>query len=286
METIKLLSPAKVNLVLNVKGRRPDGYHDLDMVMAKISIYDEVTLSLKPEGISLSCDNSDVPSGSENIAWKAANALIEAKKLETGVHIHIEKNIPMGGGLGGGSANAATVLKGLNSITGDSASMDELMEIGLSLGADVPFFLFEGAVARAEGVGELLSPIDDLPELWMVLINPGVHVPTSAIFSQLNLGLTKTTKNHKIIRFNRDISKVVSLLHNDLELVTFEIYPEVRKAKDLLSRYGAAGTLMSGSGSTVFGVYSDKRAAQVSMTAMQKDLATRGWKSFLASTLS
>lgn len=285
METIKLLSPAKVNLVLNVEGRRPDGYHDLDMVMAKISIYDEVTLSLKPEGISLSCDNSNVPSGSENIAWKAARALIEAKKLETGVHIHIEKNIPMGGGLGGGSANAATVLKGLNSLTGDSASMDELMEIGLSLGADVPFFLFEGAVARAEGVGELLSPIDDLPELWMVLINPGVHVPTSAIFGQLNLGLTKTVKNRRIFRFNRDISKVVSSLHNDLELVTFKTYPDVEKAKDLLCKYGAAGALMSGSGSTVFGVYSDKRAAEDSMSAMQNDLATRGWTSFLASTL-
>jgi len=285
MKTIKLLSPAKINLILNVKGRRPDGYHDLDMVMAKISICDEVSLSLKPEGISLSCDNSDVPSGSENIAWRAARALIEAKKLETGVHIHIEKNIPVGGGLGGGSANAATVLKGLNSLTSDSASMDELMEIGLSLGADVPFFLFEGSVARAEGVGELLSPVEDLPELWMILINPGLHVPTAAIFGRLNLGLTKTTKNHKIIRFNRDISKVVFLLHNDLESVTFKIYPEVEKAKDLLYRYGAAGALMSGSGSTVFGVYSDKRAAEDSMTAMQNDLADMGWKSFFASTL-
>ena len=285
METIKLLSPAKVNLILNVEGRRPDGYHDLDMVMAKISIYDEVSLSLKPESISLSCDNSDVPLGNENIAWKAARALIEAKKLETGVHIHIEKNIPMGGGLGGGSANAATVLKGLNSLTGDSASIDELMKIGLSLGADVPFFLFEGAVARAEGVGELLSPIDDLPELWMVLINPGVHIPTSAIFGQLNLGLTKTGKNRRIFRFNRDISKVVFSLHNDLELVTFKTYPDVEKAKGLLCKYGAAGALMSGSGSTVFGVYSDKRAAEDSMSAMQNDLAAMGWKSFLASTL-
>lgn len=284
METIKLLSPAKVNLLLNVKGKRKDGYHDLEMVMVKISIYDEVTLSLKPEGISLSCDNSDVPLGNENIAWKAANALIEAKKLDTGVHIHLDKNIPMGGGLGGGSSNAATVLKGLNILTGESASQEELMEIGLSLGADVPFFLFEGA-AQAEGVGECLRRIDDLPEIWTVLINPGLHVPTADIFGQLNLGLTKTGKNRRIFRFNRDISKVVSSLHNDLELVTFKIYPDVEKAKGLLCKYGAAGALMSGSGSTVFGVYSDKRAAQVSMSAMQNDLAAMGWKSFLASTL-
>lgn len=284
METLKLLSPAKVNLVLNVKGRRPDGYHELEMVMAKISIYDEITLTLKSEGVSLSCDNSLVPSGSENIAWRAAAALIEAKKLDTGVHIQLSKNIPMGGGLGGGSSNAAAVLQGLNELTGNSAGMDELMEIGLSLGADVPFFLFEGA-AQAEGVGECLSPIDDLPEVWMVLINPGIHVPTATIFGQLNLGLTKTSKNHTIIRFNRDISKVVSLLHNDLESVTFKIYPEVEKAKDLLCRYGAAGALMSGSGSTVFGVYSNKRAAEDSSAAMQKDLAARGWKSFLANTL-
>ena len=119
----------------------------------------------------------------------------------------------------------------------------------------------------------------------MVLINPGVHVPTATIFGQLNLGLTKTSKTHTIIRFNRDIFKVVSLLHNDLESVTFKIYPEVEKAKDLLCRYGAAGALMSGSGSTVFGVYSNKRAAEDSMTAMQKDLARRGWQSFLVSTL-
>lgn len=284
METMKLLSPAKVNLLLNVKGRRTDGYHDLEMVMAKISLYDEVTLSLKKCDVSLSCDNISVPSGSENIAWKAAKALIEAKKLATGVHIHLNKNIPMGGGLGGGSSNAATVLKGLNSLTGNSASMDELMAIGLSLGADVPFFLFEGA-AQAEGVGERLNLIGDLPELWMILINPGIHVPTATIFSQLNLGLTKTAKNHKIIRFNRDISKVVSSLHNDLELVTFKIYPEVEKAKDLLCRYGAAGALMSGSGSTVFGIYSDKSAAELSMVAMQNELATKEWKPFLANTL-
>ena len=285
MEAIKLLSPAKVNLVLNVKSKRTDGYHDLEMVMAKISIFDEITLTLKEGGVSLSCDNSSVPSGSENIAWRAAMALIEAKGLDRGVHIHLHKNIPMGGGLGGGSSNAAAVLKGLNSMTGARATMAELMEIGLSLGADVPFFLFEDAAAMAEGVGELLSPIDDLPQLWMVLINPGLHVQTAAIFGQLNLGLTKTAKNHKIIRFNRDIFRVVSLLHNDLELITFKAYPEVEKAKGLLLRYGAAGTLMSGSGSTVFGIYSDKRAAEDSMSAMQNDLTGRGWKSFLASTL-
>lgn len=285
MEAIKLLSPAKVNLVLNVKGKRADGYHDLEMVMAKISIFDEITLTLKEGGVSLSCDNSSVPSGSENIAWRAAMALIEAKGLDRGVHIHLHKNIPMGGGLGGGSSNAAAVLKGLNSMTGARATMDELMEIGLSLGADVPFFLFEDAAAMAEGVGEILSPIDDLPQLWMVLINPGLHVQTAAIFGQLNLGLTKTAKNHRIIRFNRDIFRVVSLLHNDLELITLKAYPEVEKAKGLLLRYGAAGTLMSGSGSTVFGIYSDKRAAEDSMSAMQNDLTGRGWKSFLASTL-
>ena len=284
MQSIKLLSPAKVNLVLNVKGRRPDGYHDLEMVMVKISIHDEITLTLKEEGVSISCDDCDVPSGSENIAWKAARALIDAKGLDSGVHIGLDKNIPMGGGLGGGSSNVASVLKGLNSLTGNMASLDELMEIGLSLGADVPFFLFDGA-AQAEGVGELLRPVVDLPEVWMVLINPGVHVPTSAIFGRLNLGLTKTAKNHRIIRFNRDISSVVSSLHNDLEPVTFEIYPEVEKVKALLYEYGAAGALMSGSGSTVFGVYSDKGAAENSMAAMQGDLAARGWKSFLASTL-
>ena len=284
METLKLLSPAKVNFILNVKGRRPDGYHELEMLMAKISIYDEITLTLKSEGVSLSCDSSLVPLGSENIACRAAAALIDAKGLDVGVHIRLNKKIPMGGGLGGGSSNAAAVLHGLNELTGNSASLDELMEIGLNLGADVPFFLFEGA-ALAEGIGERLTLVDDLPEVWMILINPEINVPTAEIFTGLNLDLTGSAEKHTIVRFNRDIDGLLSGLHNDLEDVTFKAYPEVREAKDFVCRYGALGALMSGSGSTVFGIYADKRAAELSLVAMEKDLLSRGWTSFLANTL-
>lgn len=284
MKSIELLSPAKVNMSLHVVARRPDGYHDLSMVMTRVSLYDEIKLTLKDRGISLSCDNPSVPKNEENIAWKAAESLIKKKKLETGIHIDIKKRIPMGGGLGGGSSNAASVLMGLNSLTDSRTSSEELIEIGLKLGADVPFFIFKGP-ALAEGVGERLRPIEGLPKLWLILINPGINVPTGEIFGRFNLGLTKEGKNLNITRFNHSLSTVCSNMTNDLENVTFEIYPAVQEAKDLLVRYGAMAALMSGSGSTVFGLYKDRKKAENSLTAMKGDIDNRGWASFLVSSL-
>ncbi|MDH3976213.1 MAG: 4-(cytidine 5'-diphospho)-2-C-methyl-D-erythritol kinase [Deltaproteobacteria bacterium] len=284
MNSIAFLSPAKVNLSLHVVAKRPDGYHELSMIMARVSLYDEVRLTLKDEGISLTCDDPSVPAGEENIAWQAASLLIEEKKLKTGIHIDIRKKIPMGGGLGGGSSNAASVLMGLNSLTGEKAETGELVKMGLSLGADVPFFIFQKP-ALAEGVGEKLVAVEGFPTLWLILINPGIHVPTGEIFSQLNLVLTKEGKNLNITRFNHNLSTVRSNMINDLENVTFEIYPEVREAKRLLLRYGAMAALMSGSGSTVFGLYKNRSKAESSLAAMGGDVVARGWSSFLVNSL-
>ena len=284
MNSIDLLSPAKINLALHVVAKRPDGYHELSMIMARISLYDDIKLTLADEGVSLSCNLSSVPHGEDNIAWKAASTLIREKKLDTGVHIDIRKRIPMGGGLGGGSSNAAAVLMGLNSLTGEKAGKDELMKMGLGLGADVPFFIFQKA-ALAEGVGEKLVEVEGFPQVWLVLINPGIHVPTGEIFGQLNLGLTKEGKNLNITRFNRDLSTVRSIMTNDLENVTFKIYPEVQEAKSLLLKYGAMAALMSGSGSTVFGLYEDRNKAENSLAAMGGDVVARGWSSFLVNSL-
>lgn len=284
MNSIDILSPAKINLSLHVVARRPDGYHELSMIMTRVSLYDDVTLTLQDSGISLSCDRSFVPSGEENIAWRAASALIKEKKLGIGVHIDIKKRIPMGGGLGGGSSNAASVLMGLNRLTGEKAGKEELMNLGLGLGADVPFFIFKEP-ALAEGVGEKLSPVEDFPEIWLILINPGINVPTGEIFKRLNLGLTKEGKNLNITRFNHSLSTVCSNMINDLEDVTFEIYPEVQEAKSLLLRYGAMAALMSGSGSTVFGLYENRSKAERSLAAMGGDVVDRGWSSYLVNSL-
>ena len=284
MKSIKLLSPAKVNLSLHVVAKRPDGYHNLSMIMARVSLYDEIVLTLKKEGISLSCKDLSVPENENNIAWKAAQALIKEKGLKTGVHIDLKKRIPMGGGLGGGSSNAASVLMGLNKLTGSMVTNDELIKIGLNLGADVPFFIFQNP-ALAEGVGEKMSLLEGFPELWLILINPGINVPTGDIFRNLNLGLTKEGKNLNITRFNHSLSKVSENMTNDLENVTFKIYPEVKEAKKLLVKHGAMAALMSGSGSTVFGLYEDRKKAKDSFSIMKRDITARGWAFFLVHSL-
>jgi len=184
------------------------------MIMCRISLFDDVTLELSNNGnVTVDCDNRAVPCGKKNIAWKAANAFKEATEIADGVQISIRKRIPMGGGLGGGSSNAASVLMGLNRLTGNPLSTEELMELGLELGADVPFFIFKKP-ALAEGIGEKLSPVSGLPPLWFVLVNPAIEISTASVFSSLNLRLTKPVETLNITKFNCSLSEVLAILHN------------------------------------------------------------------------
>ncbi len=285
MKTLHLQSPAKVNLRLEVLGKRTDGYHDLKMVMCRISLFDEVNLTLNNDNkITVVCDNESVPCGKDNIAWKAANAFKKATCINNGIHIQIKKRIPMGGGLGGGSSNAATVLLGLDSLTGNTLSKEKLMEMGLKLGADVPFFIYKKP-ALAEGIGERLSPISGLPELSLILVNPAIEISTASIFNSLNLGLTKPIETPNITKFNCSLSEVIAILHNDLEDVTFKKYPEVKMVKEMLHHHGAAGVLMSGSGSTVFSLYLNHEKAETAFTRIKQEAASNGWFAFLAKSL-
>jgi 4-diphosphocytidyl-2-C-methyl-D-erythritol kinase len=284
LNSITTPSYAKINLHLKVLGKRPDGYHDLRMIMTRISLHDDIRIILRDKGITLSCDDPHVPSGEDNIAWRAARDFMEKTGFNRGVEIDIRKMIPMGGGLGGGSSNAASVLMGLNELTGGTVSQSDLMDMGLKLGADVPFFIFKGP-AIAEGIGEKLSIVEGLPEIPLLLLNPGINVPTAEIFGNLNLGLTKNVEKHNIASFNRSISRVLSILHNDLEDVTFERYPEVKDAKELLLKSGAIGALMSGSGSTVFGVYKDLQSSERAIRQIEEESLSRGWALFSAKSL-
>ena len=285
LTTLHLQSPAKVNLRLEVLGKRADGYHDLKMVMCRISLFDEVTLALNNDDkITVVCDNESVPCGEENIAWKAAKTFKNTTGITNGIHIKIKKRIPMGGGLGGGSSNAATVLMGLNSLTGNTLSTEKLMEMGLTLGADVPFFIFKEP-ALAEGIGERLTPISGLPELSLILVNPAIEIPTASIFNSLNLGLTKPIETLSITKFNCSLSEVIAILHNDLEDVTLNKYPEVKMVKEMLHNHGASGVLMSGSGSTVFSLYLDHEKAETAFTLIKEEAASNGWFAFLAKSL-
>ncbi len=253
MKSLTLKAPAKVNYRLEVLRRRPDGYHDLRMIMQRIDLCDEITITLADTpGVRVSCGREGVPDGPENIAWRAATALLNLSGREAGIDIAITKNIPVAAGLGGGSSDAATVLLGVNELLGLGLATERLMEIGLTLGADVPFFVF-GENALAEGVGEILTAIEAVPPLWLVIVNPNIPVSTAWVYQSLRL--TGERNGDTIPRFFEDVADVCAVLANDLEPVTIGKYPVIGEIKERLIAEGAAGALMSGSGPTVFGLF-------------------------------
>lgn len=280
MKKLILKAPAKVNYRLDVLNKRPDGYHELRMVMQRIDLCDEISITLcESAGITVSCDREDVPGGPKNIAWKAAEAMLASCGSQVGVDIFIRKNIPMAAGLGGGSSDAATVLMGLNELLGLKFSDEKLMEIGVKLGADVPFFVFK-KTALAEGIGEKLTPVEGLPPVWLVLVNPNIHVSTAWVYQ--NLRLTNRKDGFTLPQFYNRVDDICALLSNDLESVTADRFPVIGEIKRKLLAGGARGVLMSGSGPTVFAVFDTEENAQCCYVEVRK---IDGWASFLTRTL-
>lgn len=274
------LAPAKINLCLHVLGKRPDGYHDLAMLMQRISLYDRITLQLSAKsGVRVRCAGVSLDVGQENIAARAAQLLLDSASLNTGVDIDIDKKIPVAAGLGGGSSDAATVLMGLNEMLGLQLSSRQLQEQGVKLGADVPFFIF-GHAAWATGIGDVLQRVDKLPPVWYVLVNPGIAVSTAWAYG--NLRLTSRRDDLKIPRFSSEVDSLVAVLSNDLEQVTVAQHPRIEKVKGRLMAMGAQGALMSGSGSTVFGVFAQRSGAEEAATRLQQESA---WRVFVAGPL-
>jgi 4-diphosphocytidyl-2-C-methyl-D-erythritol kinase len=252
-------SPAKVNLTLCVLGKRMDGYHDILSLMQRISLCDEMSFSPRADGIVVRCPDSSLPEDVNNIAYRAAAAFISRTETPPGVEITIRKRIPIAAGLGGGSSNAATTLLALNEIAGYPLTREELMRLGTDLGADVPFFIF-GDTAWASGIGDHLVPAAPLPCIWFVLINPGFAVSTKMVYQSLNLGLTNQAIHYSIPRFST-LEELIGGLTNDLEKVTLRRHPVLDHIKTLLLENGARGALMSGSGPTVFGIFTDEESA-------------------------
>jgi 4-diphosphocytidyl-2-C-methyl-D-erythritol kinase len=260
------LAPAKINIALHVRGRRPDGYHDLAMIMQKVSLFDRLHVDLTEEpGVEVCCPSVTLPSGQENIAARAARALLSRSDRRCGVRITIDKAIPVAAGLGGGSSDAAAVLYGLNEMLDLGLSPAELRVEGVRLGADVPFFLFAGT-AWATGVGDRLCAFGAMPPVWYVLVNPDFAVSTAWVYR--NLQLTSPGGEIKLPKFPKTVLEVADLLHNDLEAVTIGRFPELAGIKERLLRSGAAGALMSGSGPTVFGVFGDESSARLAATQL------------------
>ena len=272
MAGIVLRSPAKVNLGLWVGRKRPDGFHDIVTIIAPVGLADTISIHRTRAGIDVSCDVPTVPSGPKNLAYKAAAALFTTAGLDAGCRIRINKRIPVGGGLGGGSSNAAAVLAGLNQLLGQPLSPSRLLHVGAGLGSDVPAFLMNGPCV-ARGRGEKLRRIR-LPRLEMVLCFPGYPVPTAWAYAELDrlrsagLGLTKPFVSSKILRAGlrrNESDTVAAQLGNSFEPPVFRRFPALGRAKELLLRQGALAASLSGSGSTVYGL-----------------VGTKGWKDPMA----
>ena len=289
---MKIRAPAKINLTLRVVGKRADGYHLLDSIILPVSLFDELDIlkvrraGTKKRGdvplIKITCDHPSVPCDERNLAHSAAALLLKKTRSQQSIEIHIRKRIPIGAGLGGGSTDAAATLVGLNRLLRLGLSAKELERIGLEIGSDVPFFI-RGRPARARGIGERLRRIRQVPRLWLVILYPGLAVSTAWVYQNLRLKLTKPSVNTSIATSLKSFAKLDGLLINDLEAVTIKRYPQVGVMKNRLARAGAAAVLMSGSGSSVFGIFGSKRKAQNAFRRLRNE---EGAQTFLVRVLS
>ena len=265
------LAPAKINLFLRVLRKRADGYHDIVSLMQKITLYDELIFSPLPMGIILNCPGSDLPTSEDNLVFRAAQSIFAYANYPSGVEIKLTKKIPLAAGLGGGSSDAATTLIALNKICSLNLKKNELMKLGAKIGADVPFFVF-GNNALASGVGNKLKALPDLPQINLILIKPRFELSTKMVYENLNLRLTRGKNNYSIPRFLK-MGDIIRELHNDLESVSLEMYPELADLKKMLLRHGALGALMSGSGPTVFGIFRDGKEAKKILEVIKKEVS-------------
>ena len=261
MQDIRVRAHAKINLYLDVVGKREDGYHNLETIFHSIGLHDEVIIRKQATtGITVHCEHPGIPCDSRNLAYRAAQCLSDEVGGIGGVAIDIYKRIPVAAGLAGGSANAAAVLHGVNQLFELGFTQDVLMRLGARLGADVPFCLHGGA-ALGLGIGDQLTRLPALADVPLLLLNPGIEVSTASVFRKLKISLTKREKTGIIIKTyvkKGDVVGVGKNLYNRLEVPVFSQYPEVAALKNELStQTGCYGALMSGSGATVFAVMSD-----------------------------
>ncbi|KMJ56750.1 4-diphosphocytidyl-2C-methyl-D-erythritol kinase [Bacillus sp. LL01] len=249
-------APAKINLSLDVLKKRPDGFHEVKMIMTTIDLADRIELSERTDGqISIISHNRYVPDDNRNLAYQAAALLKERFNVKQGVSIGITKMIPVAAGLAGGSSDAAATLRGLNKLWKLGLSLDDLAEIGAEIGSDVSFCVY-GGTALATGRGEIVKHIPAPPHSWIVLAKPTIGVSTAEVYNNLNLDKVAHPDVEGMLEaiHENDYEKMVGLVGNVLESVTLKLYPEVAHIKDQMKKFGADAVLMSGSGPTVFGI--------------------------------
>ncbi|MFH1147018.1 MAG: 4-(cytidine 5'-diphospho)-2-C-methyl-D-erythritol kinase [Pseudomonadota bacterium] len=270
-------APAKINLFLRVTGTRTDGYHNIVTLFQKIALFDIITLEKTNGGIELTCLQNTVPADGRNIVYKAARLFEESTGIPLGVKITIDKKIPVAAGLGGGSSDAASLLKSLQEMYEHPCDEDALLCMAAKVGADVPFFVSAYSTAIGRGKGEELEPVQ-IPLIWVVIVNPGFPVSTKWVYDNLKLTTVENAFNFS----PHDTAVVEQLLHNDLETVSIPEYPVINRIKMRLVSCGAKGALMTGSGPTVFSVFEEESKARKVYEELQPEST---WSVYLARSL-
>lgn len=276
MKEFQIKCPAKINLSLDVVNRRPDGYHNLEMIMHEIKLCDTLTFSITENNeqtdIILTSEDKDMPTDESNLIFRAAKLFFEKTEISATAKIHVCKKIPMGAGLGGGSTDAAGTLAALNDAFGKPLSIEDLATMAKTLGADVPFFLFGGCML-AEGIGEKLSPVRPLANAYIVLAKPAIHISTPWVYKNLHLDeKIKHPDTKSVVKALTEgrLDLLAQSAGNVLETVTANEYPEIEEYKTLMLKCGATYSLMSGSGSSVFGVFADEESAKKAYDEFEK----------------
>ena len=269
---------AKINIGLDVLRRRADGYHEVKMIMQTVDIYDELVLEKRKQpGIELCTDNSELPTGNDNLIYRAAELLFQEKKITEGVNIKLTKRIPIAAGMAGGSADAAAALRGLNELFDMGYSLPELQALGVRLGADIPYCL-AGGTMLSEGIGEILTPLPAPPAAYLVIAKPDINVSTAFVYG--NLHADRLTWHPDIDGMidalqKGDFHGITDKLGNVLETVTVKAYPVIEEIKELLRKQGAENALMSGSGPTVFGIFREEETARRAAEAVEHGLLAK-----------
>lgn len=264
---------AKINIGLDVLRRRADGYHEVKMIMQTVDIYDELVLERRKQpGIELRMDNSDLPSGGDNLICRAADLLFREKEITGGVNISLTKRIPIAAGMAGGSADAAAALRGVNELFDLGYSLKELQALGVGLGADIPYCL-AGGIMLSEGIGEILTPLPAPPAAHLVIAKPDINVSTAFVYGNLHadrLAWHPDIDGMIVALQKGDLDGITDRLGNVLETVTVKAHPVIEQIRELLRKQGAENALMSGSGPTVFGIFKEKETAARAAEAVER----------------
>ncbi len=264
---------AKINIGLDVLRRRADGYHEVKMIMQTVDIYDELVLERRKQpGIELRMDNSELPSGGDNLICRAADLLFLEKEITGGVNISLTKRIPIAAGMAGGSADAAAALRGVNELFDLGYSLKELQALGVGLGADIPYCL-AGGTMLSEGIGEILTPLPAPPAAHLVIAKPDINVSTAFVYGNLHadrLAWHPDIDGMIAALQKGDLDGITGRLGNVLETVTVKAHPVIEQIKELLRKQGAENALMSGSGPTVFGIFKEKETAARAAEAVER----------------